>query len=491
MVVKDVDKTNIWSIIYNIESAIEKTCSDFSYRSIVERVLVDVCVSHYNYLSLKTNFALLNIGQEDKLNPEFFLSSLMQTPHYITCFSTIKSICRKPISETEYRKLRKIVGLWLFLTEIPYTGLLNYFESLRIDPRTFEAKARFNAEKFLLATSTFKDFLDEYSTYEATRPQSSLPRIFSLALEDICRVDNLILHEKGFRPSSVLRALYALAEEWGEIFKVPETYITIHRSKSVAQEFCDVLMDLPLEYCQKILRRTGFDGGLETFDKITLTPTIAKKYIHSRKTRKRDRDIFMHSYPLWDYPLLKIDQNYVSHPVLLVQCLQELAYKFIASSESALAHYAQDQHEKLIQKTLSILKEEAFSDIRPNIRITEKKRDIAQFDIIAIKKPYLLHIECKTKRMPWRMRMFLNPKEMRKEGLDFVRENKLSIERWNKKIKSLRQNAKTVLDDSQYKLISLVVTDTPTPASITCKHIDIVWIARLKEYIHKTLKKGK
>jgi len=308
---------------------------------------------------------------------------------------------------------------------------------------------RFNPIEYSSAISAFKDFYNRYSDYETTRTESTLPRIFSLALKDIGRVEKLILREKGFRPSSVLRAFYALGEEWGEIFKVSESEIATHGFKKVSQKFCSILIDFPLEYCQKILNRIGIDNAVEILDK-----------------------------------------NYVTHPVLLVQCLQELAYKFITTSKKALARYTQNQHKKLVRKVITVLKEEGFIDIRPDVKMKEaQNRVIAQFDVIAVEKSHLLHLECKTKRTPWRMRMFPNPLEMRKEGLDFIKDNKLSSANWNRKLKHLNEYADRVLGENEYQLVSLVVTDTPTPASITCKHIDIIWINNLKDHIRKILKR--
>lgn len=491
MVMENVDYANISDFTQKLESSIEEICSRFSYRSIIEKALVDLCVSHFAYLSKKPNGIPMPIKKKDNVTFRFFFSSFMQAPHYIACFSTINSTRKKTIPANTYNKLRNIVALWLFLTEIRRTNLLDSLEFLRINPKTLRTEMALNPTKYSSAMSEFKDFFIEYSNYETTRIESILPRIFSLTLEDINQVDNLILSEKGFRPSVVLRALYALAEEWGEIHKIPEAYIATYGLKEVAQGFCDILIDFPLEYSRKILKKIGINDVFQVLGRITLTSTKAKRYVQSRKTRKRDQNIFMHSYPLWDFPLLKIGQNYVSHVALLAQCLQELAYKFITSSKSALARYTQGQHEKLVQRAILVLKEQGFVDIRPNTRMRKKDQDIAQFDIIAIAKPYLIHIECKTKRIPWRMRMFLNPIEMRKEGTDFMRENKLLTQNWHKKLSHLGEWASGILDKNQYKLVSFVVTDTPTPAATTCKYIDIIWIKRLEDHIRRIIRRDK
>lgn len=106
MVVKEVTATNARSISNQLESAIRKSCVNFSHLSIVERLLRDLCVSHFNYLSLLTGDRLLRMKEEARAEIAIRLPSMMLTPHYLACFSELCSTSSKPIDEIEYKKLR-------------------------------------------------------------------------------------------------------------------------------------------------------------------------------------------------------------------------------------------------------------------------------------------------------------------------------------------------------------------------------------------------
>jgi hypothetical protein len=115
-----------------------------------------------------------------------------------------------------------------------------------------------------------------------------------------------------------------------------------------------------------VLRMKDILGDVQKiFEPVVLMAGQAKQYIQSMETRKPAAGIY--TYPLWDYPLLKIGSDYFSHLILLTESFQELAYRFIASSQSALSRFTQKEHEKLIEKVVSILKEQEFTWIKKNV----------------------------------------------------------------------------------------------------------------------------
>jgi hypothetical protein len=170
-----------------------------------------------------------------------------------------------------------------------------------------------------------------------------------------------------------------------------------------------------------------------------------------------------------------------------VQSFQELSLRFIASSKDALALFVRKQHGKLVQQVCSLLREERFQTIQTDVVIEEDGNQKAQFDVIATKNRNVLHVECKTLRTSWRTRMYLNPLEWQKEAQDFIGQSKLSEEEWKKKLGCLDKYVQNMPIYKNIQLLSIVVTDMPTPASNACKNADILWVAHLKDYIHKML----
>jgi hypothetical protein len=192
----------------------------------------------------------------------------------------------------------------------------------------------------------------------------------------------------------------------------------------------------------------------------------------------------MFTYPLWDYPILKIDKNYLSHPALLAECFEELVYRFIQCSEEATGKFANKQHEKLVEQSCSILTEVGFDRIETDLKVTEEGIEKAQFDIIASKNGKIVHIECKTETTPWRVRMYFNPKGLKEEGLNFLSKRKLSPEAWAVKLQWLSSIIEKSFDSDSKELSNIVVTDKPTPAQAICQHVKIMWVGRLKEYLN-------
>jgi hypothetical protein len=425
---------------------------------------------------------------EDEMFRLFFQSPTLQTPHYLACFSTIYSNSKEPICEAEYGKLRALVTLWLFLTEIPYNGLLYYFDRLRLNPETFDLDQRFQVKDFFDNRAKFEKFLSEYSLFEISRPQATLPTIFRGALEHLDDLDDIISNQIGVHPSRIIKALFDLTFEWGRTFMLPVDVSVAQNIDEVNRQACNFLMDYPLECLGTILKPTSVEEIERLFSYITLTAERASKYIESRKARKRNQEMSMHSYPLWDYPLLRINQNFLSHPVLLVECIEELSYRFICCSEEAMARFVNEQHKKLVEKVCGILAENGFDKIKTNLKVTEARIEKAQFDIVALKNRKILHIECKTERTPWRIRMYFNPKEFEKEGRDFLRHNKLSVEAWNNKLRWLGTCIENHFGSGYEESSNIVITDTPTPAQGMCKHVKIMWVERLKDFLYSSKK---
>lgn len=479
---ENVDETNIFSVCQKVESTICQMCSLYSHRSIVERVLTDLCISHYNELDI-INKSILMQSFEDKMSIFFFGSPTLLSPHYLACFSTIYSTSKEPVPETEYRKLRTLVTLWLFLTDIPYNGLLYYFDRLRFDPETFDLDQRFRVKDFFDSRAKFEEFLSEYSLFETVRPQAMLPTIYSAALEHLDGLDDIIQDRIGVSPSRTIKALYYLTLEWGRTFKLPIDISAPGEILKALRQACDILLDYPLECLKEILKPMTADEIVQLLSYVTLTSERASKHIESRRTRKRNHEMSMYSYPLWDYPLLKVGQNYLSHPVLFVECFEELAYRFIHCSEKAMGRFVNKQHKKLVQQTCAILAEEGFGKIETNLKVTEAGIDKAQFDIVASKNGRILHVECKTESTPWRTRMYFNPKDLEKEGLSFLSENKLSAEAWTEKLRWLNSIIEKHFGHDYEESSNIVVTDTPTPAQGICPHVKIIWIGRLKDYV--------
>lgn len=76
---------NLGSIIQELNSSIEGICSIFSNRSIVEKALVDLCISHFYAMSLQSGDRFLHEDQVDKMNKYFLLPSI----YYLACFSSV------------------------------------------------------------------------------------------------------------------------------------------------------------------------------------------------------------------------------------------------------------------------------------------------------------------------------------------------------------------------------------------------------------------
>jgi len=419
----------------------------------------------------------------DVMNRDFLLPSILLTPHYLVCFSLPQSTSDKAIPHEEYSTLRNHVKLWLYLTEIFHTGFLYYYGFLRFNDATFTLEGRFDGPRLNAATSKYHHFFVDYDAYQTVRGECSFRQIFSFALEDIAQADDLVLKEEGFRPSLILKSLYCLSEEWEEIYNGYQSSSEIDGYQG--RQLCSALIDFEFEHCQRILERKGITDIHEAFDRITLTADRAREYIQSREHKEKPHDKQMLSYPLWDYPLLRINQDYISHPTLLVECFQELALRLVTISDKALSEYISARHEDLVNRVCSILKEIGFTNIRPNILYKVNGLDLAQFDILADKSQNLWHFECKTVRFPWRMRMYLNPKEIETQARDFLRANRLSVENWNKKLDCLDEYVSKVLKSDPSLTNSIVVTDAPTPASNICNHVEIVWIERLKSYLER------
>lgn len=484
---ENVDETNIFSVCQKVESSIRQMCSLYFHRSIVERILVDLCFSHYNELGT-ANRPILKRSFEDEMSLFFFRSSTLQSPHYLACFSTIYSKSEKPVDEAEYKKLRTLVTLWLFLTEIPYNGLLFYFDRLRFNAETFDLDQSFLVKDFSASRSRFEEFFSEYALFETVRPQALLHTIFQAPMDDLEGLDDIISSRIGVSPSRILKALFDLTFEWGETFKSP---VDLSEPQEVMKERlqgCHLLMDYPLAFLKEILKPITASEIEKMFSCVTLTSERASKYIESRKTRKGNREISMFTYPLWDYPLLKIDQNYLCHPALFAECFEELAFRFIRCSEEATGRFVNKQHEKLVGLCCDVLAEVGFDKVETNLKATEAGIERAQFDIVASKDGKILHIECKTERTPWRMRMYFNPKELEKEGLDFLRENKLNAEAWADKVQWLCSIVEKHFGSNYKEPSNIVVTNTPTPAQSICPHVKIVWIGRLENHIHSEFK---
>jgi len=479
---ENVNETNILSVCQKAESAIHQMCSLYSYRSIAERVLADLCFSHYNELNVMRE-SILKQKFEDKMWRLFFRPSMLLSPHYLACFSTIYSKSKEPIGQPEYEKLRTLVGVWLFLTEIPYNGLLYYFDRLRFDSETFNLDQRFRVKDFADNRAKFEEFLSEYALFETSRPQALLPTIFQAALEDLDGLDDIIAGRIGISPSRILKCLFDLIFEWGRTFKIPVDRSDPQWVMKGGLQSCYLLMDYPLVSLKKILKPITAKEIERIFSYVTLTSKRASKYLESRKTGKRDKEISMFTYPLWDYPLLKIDQNYLSHPVLFAECFEELAYRFIQCSEEAIGRFVNKQHRNLVKQACSILSQEGFDKIKPGLKMKEGGIEKAEFDIVASKNKKILHIECKTERTPWRTRNYFNPKELEKEGQDFLNENKLSPEEWRGKLRWLRPVIEKHFGFGCGDLSNVVVTNTPTPAQSICQHIKILWVGRLKDYV--------
>lgn len=483
---ENVDETNIVSISQKVESAIRDICSSCSCQSIIERVLTDLCLSHYNTLSGMIIKSMLKEDFEDKMSRFFFQSPTLQTPHYLACFSTIYSASEEPIREAEYGKLRALVTLWLFLTEIPYSGLLYYFDRLRVNPETFDLDQSFRVKDFVDSRAKFREFLSEHSFFEIFRPQAMLPTIFRAALENLDGIDDIISNQIGVHPSKIIKALFDLTFEWGETFMLPLD-VSVAQDVAKAQlQTCNFLMDYPLECLGTILKPIPVEEIEQLFSYVTLTAERASKYIESRKTRKRNQEMSMHSYPLWDYPSLRINQNFLSHPALLVECVEELSYRFICCSKEAMARFVNAQHKKLVEKVFIILAENGFDKTKTNLKVTEARIEKAQFDIVASKNRKILHIECKTERTPWRIRMYFNSKELEKEGRDFLRHNKLGAEAWNDKLRWLGTCIENHFGFGYKESSNIVITDTPTPAQDICEHVKIMWVERLKDFLHSS-----
>ena len=483
MVIQDVNAHNIKSIINDVRAAIENAISKYSFLSIAQRALEELCKSHFYQLSLNSGTSLLRMDEIDVMNKNFLLPSIILTPHYLICFSLARSASDNAIPDEEYNKLRNHVKLWLYLTEIFHSGFLYYYGFLKFNDATFDLEGRFDGPRLNYATSKYKQFFGDYVDYQTLRGECSLRQIFSFALEDIAQVDELILEEVGFKPSVVLNGLYCLFEEWEEIYE--EYPLSPEIDGYQGRQLCSALIDFEFEHCQRILKKKGIADIHEAFDRITLTAGKAKEYVQSRECKKKPQDKQMLSYPLWDYPLLSINQEYISHPALLVECFQELALRLISISDKALSEYISARHEDLVKRVCSILREIGFTNIRPNVLYKVNGLDFAQFDILADRSKNLWHFECKTVRFPWRMHMYHNPMEIEKEARDFLRANRLSVENWNKKLDGLDEYVSKVLKSDPSLTNSIVVTDAPTPASNIFNHVEIVWIKRLESYLER------
>jgi hypothetical protein len=427
--------------------------------------------------------SLVNKSFEDEMDRLYFQSPAMQTPHYLACFSTVYSVSVESIYEVEYKNLRNFVKLWLFLTEIPYSGLLYYFDYLRINPETYDVDSRFRVKDFVGSRARFEEFLSEYALFETSRPQALLPTIFKLALENLDGLDGIIQDRIGVSPSRTLKSLFDLTLEWGATFKLQVDLSSPREVMNARLQTCHFLMDYPLRFLKEILKPITVNEIEQMFSYVVLTSERASKYIESRKTRKRNQVISMFTYPLWDYPLLKVDQNYLSHPALLTECFEELAYRFIQCSEEATGRFVNKQHEKLVEQSCSILSEVGFDKIETNLKVTEAGIEKAEFDIVASKNGKILHIECKTEMTPWRVRMYFNPKELEKEGLDFLSEKKLDAEAWGVKLQWLSSIIEKHFGTNCRGSLNIVVTDTPAPAQNICSHVKIMWVGRLKDYL--------
>jgi hypothetical protein len=488
MPLENLNESSIPLVRQKVESSISETCSRFSCRSIVEKALTDLCFSHNNHLSSLATMSFLKENFGERMYRLFFQSSVLLTPHYLACFSTVFSHSDKHISDDEYHRLRNLVTSWLFLTEIPYSGLLYYFDRLTIDTETFIINQRFRVKDFFNSCARFKQFFSDYGMFEIGRPQAAATTIFQFALEDINGLDELIMSEIGTSPSEIIKTLYRLAFEWSNTFKYSEEILNSDGINRILNETCYLLMDYSPESIKTVLKPLTLDEAQQILSQVTLTAERASKYLESRISRKRNQEISMHSYPLWDYPLVKVEQNYLSHPILLTESFQELAYRFVCCSKNALARFVNKQHTRLMQKVCAKFRECGFSQIKTNLKVTKDGIEKAQFDIIAMNGRSTIHIECKTARAPWRVRMYFNPRELEKEGQDFLKQNKLSAEAWNEKLKWLGVYIKDHFGGSCGEPSNMVITDMPTPAQDICKHVNIMWVERLESYLRSEFK---
>lgn len=387
------------------------------------------------------------------------------------CFALAYAKGKKDPTQIEMEEIMELIMQWAFLTNLIKSGEYFYIKSMSIDDQGV-TQIEPDRQKWASAREIALPYVKKI--YEATQGEDmTFDKLIELEIENLKNYQNDIFNETGISTSFIFYILKSIAaKQIKKSSNIDDKFIKINESE--LRKECILIAKQQKGFNSKEFKMF-FDTNLNI---IKLNQERAEKFILNRlQGTPFTEDIW--TYPCWDFPLVKYKGNILSNINILIDCVPEIKNRLLKLSRLAYDKYKKSKHDELIYQTKQILENKGFKTLEiKKIIYDNKKEPIAEFDLIMEKNNIYFNIECKTITTPLRQRMYLNLKELEKEAHDFLKENRLTGDKWNKKQEIFKTNF-----SKNKEIKNIVITNIPQPAMLFTNNPEIIWIKDLEEAI--------